>query len=674
MKTKKESYADIASVVDDKQVVVVTNGKSNVVRTSGGCFSNVEVFLRTHAPHELLVEKQLEWRVGYFASTPVSDGGVGTKRARAEEGASITTLLQPSYRELAAKVVALGGLPLNFFESPGGRLLLRALGGKDATKGLSRANVTRAVRTLHERMQGAAAEKVKSHLQSGAKVCMQADAWTSVGRSGYLGIVLHWVTDSFQHQTVRAALRDPKGDLKAEHLRSITTAALAEYNVTPADLAACIYDNATNLQGMFPNSVRCLIHTAMLAVRDAVRGTPWLTDLFAASNNVSTTMLASTKRLEALEAYQKAKGKPILRPKSMSPTRWLTNYLQLERLLEIVDSLQDLSMAALGMTVDAYSDMQTNMALIKSDPATVSAAMKLLGDVHKMVLVLSTRTAPTGHLVLQFIEKFTTQSSELAENHTTTVGGREFGAQFNEAWTARFGDTWTSNLIWRAARLLHPNTVFSTKKGELDAVAALLKETHLVKDAAKLVPEVVDDGKSPGHGSAVPNMRSTRAGDDGNPFAAGGAPQSAWDTEINTYKSRLASSDRARTQDLTVAAFWAPLKHVVPNLAAVARSVLAVPASTIDVESLFSTAGNIITPHRSRLAPRLAEKLILLNCWLRNDEWVRTHVPELNEAHAEALDWVEGMVEEEADHSGAAETPAAGGAGGAAPVLGVGVW
>jgi hypothetical protein len=69
--------------------------------------------------------------------------------------------------------------------------------------------------------------------------------------------------------------------------------------------------------------------------------------------------------------------------------------------------------------------------------------------------------------------------------------------------------------------------------------------------------------------------------------------------------------------------FWAPLKDSAPAVLRVTRGILAVSASTIDVESLFSSAGNVISTHRARLTPERAEQLLLLNSWLRNDASIR---------------------------------------------------
>ena len=51
----------------------------------------------------------------------------------------------------------------------------------------------------------------------------------------------------------------------------------------------------------------------------------------------------------------------------------------------------------------------------------------------------------------------------------------------------------------------------------------------------------------------------------------------------------------------------------------IARDVLAIPVTTVASESVFSTSGRIISPHRSRLAPSMVEALMCMQAWSQAD-------------------------------------------------------
>ena len=77
--------------------------------------------------------------------------------------------------------------------------------------------------------------------------------------------------------------------------------------------------------------------------------------------------------------------------------------------------------------------------------------------------------------------------------------------------------------------------------------------------------------------------------------------------ELDRY---LAEPLIPRTSDML--AWWEQNKGRFPLLASVARTYPGPPASSVNSERLFSTAGKVITEHRARLLPDNAERLIFL--------------------------------------------------------------
>ncbi|PRQ25453.1 putative HAT dimerization domain, ribonuclease H-like domain, hAT-like transposase, RNase-H [Rosa chinensis] len=71
--------------------------------------------------------------------------------------------------------------------------------------------------------------------------------------------------------------------------------------------------------------------------------------------------------------------------------------------------------------------------------------------------------------------------------------------------------------------------------------------------------------------------------------------------------------------EFNLLAWWRLNGSKYPNLAAVAKDVLAVQVSTVASESSFNTAKRVIDPHWSSLTPKLVEALICLQKWLKSD-------------------------------------------------------
>jgi len=77
--------------------------------------------------------------------------------------------------------------------------------------------------------------------------------------------------------------------------------------------------------------------------------------------------------------------------------------------------------------------------------------------------------------------------------------------------------------------------------------------------------------------------------------------------EIATFFSEALAP---RTEDPLL--WWKINENRLPLLAAVARTYLATPPSSVQSERIFSSAGDVYNEHRTRLAPENAERLIFL--------------------------------------------------------------
>ena len=87
-------------------------------------------------------------------------------------------------------------------------------------------------------------------------------------------------------------------------------------------------------------------------------------------------------------------------------------------------------------------------------------------------------------------------------------------------------------------------------------------------------------------------------------------------TELDLY---LEEPLLPRTQELDIIQWWQHAGLKYPTLRKIARDVLAIPVTTVASESVFSTSGRIISPHRSRLAPSMVEALMCMQAWSQAD-------------------------------------------------------
>ena len=88
-------------------------------------------------------------------------------------------------------------------------------------------------------------------------------------------------------------------------------------------------------------------------------------------------------------------------------------------------------------------------------------------------------------------------------------------------------------------------------------------------------------------------------------------------TELDHY---LEEDVLPRTADFNILWWWRLNGLKYPTLQAIAKDILAIPATTVASEYAFSTSGQILSPHRSRLHWTTLEALICTRSWLLSAE------------------------------------------------------
>ncbi|KAI5343820.1 hypothetical protein L3X38_011696 [Prunus dulcis] len=82
--------------------------------------------------------------------------------------------------------------------------------------------------------------------------------------------------------------------------------------------------------------------------------------------------------------------------------------------------------------------------------------------------------------------------------------------------------------------------------------------------------------------------------------------------------------------DFDILCWWKSNGIKYPTLHDIARDILAIPVSTVALESCFRTSGRIISPHHSRLHSNTVEALMCARDWLWSE--IRASSPNENEA------------------------------------------
>ena len=93
-------------------------------------------------------------------------------------------------------------------------------------------------------------------------------------------------------------------------------------------------------------------------------------------------------------------------------------------------------------------------------------------------------------------------------------------------------------------------------------------------------------------------------------------PSSSIHTELDLY---LEEASLPRTQELDIINWWEVSGSRFPTLQKLARDILPIPITSVASECAFSTSGRVLSAHRSRLTPNVAEALMCMQAWSRAD-------------------------------------------------------
>lgn len=122
-----------------------------------------------------------------------------------------------------------------------------------------------------------------------------------------------------------------------------------------------------------------------------------------------------------------------------------------------------------------------------------------------------------------------------------------------------------------------------------------------------------------------------------DPALASTAVSGVLASETAGYLSEPVESDRK----IDPVQWWKLHEHRFPNLARMARDHMAIPASSVPSEQLFSRAGDVITKKRNRMLEGSCSSILLIKSWLGQPSielWEQDMNTEWEDRHGDASD------------------------------------
>lgn len=475
----------------------------------------------------------------------------------------------------------------------------------------------RIIPDIHQQVE----ESLSNMLLTAGNISFTTDTWTADNTTqSYMGITAHWLTEDFSRHSYVLNCTPLNDRHTAQYMGAQFEQALAKWNIDRSRCHLVLRDNAANITKCFSelgiSSAGCFAHTLQLAVNDGILSQRYVSDIIATSRKIVGHFKHSSSATARLQEYQKQLNVANHQLIQDVTTRWNSTFYMMERLLE---QRQALALYSAENTLENLSPNQWDVMknavglLYPFEEATryVSSATVCISETYPLLAGLKTRL----------------QTAE--DDH----GVKTMKAALLEALSTRFPIDYKP--IYTIATVLDPRfktrffseVVSAAVVGEVKTkLAAMTTQTQAAQAASAHSSANNTDDERPGT-AEEPLQKKPKIAAKASLFdclddlleAANTQDESTQPTSTSNAGSLeldryLAEPLIPRTSNLSL--WWNANKDRYPTLASLARTYLGAPPSSVPSERLFSTAGTIISDHRSRLLPDNAERLIFLkyNC------------------------------------------------------------
>ncbi len=441
-------------------------------------------------------------------------------------------------------------------------------------------------------------------------VATTTDGWTSLSNDGYLSLTGHGITDEWELTSfcidILVLAERHTGEYLAEELAKL----FDRWDMDKSTIPAIVTDSAANIRKCarildIPNPP-CFGHNLQLGVKAGLEQ-ELVSQVVNEAKQMVTHIHHSSVACTKLKTLAKASGISVTTLKQECPTRWFSS-------LDMFTSLK------------ALKDPVIIIMIQDKKPVPDDQFWKDLDDlieVLKPLAAISTRISGESYPTMSFVYPILIDlvSNKLAIKDTDSPMISQFKSAMLDKINIVFDKDDVRELM-QIACVLDPrfkHLGFLKRSAQREAYK-LLKEKAEIKHAEVKHAEVTP---SPSNSPPEKRTRNDEQIDDEDVLIFGSLCLSAMqkdsvklpkgkteiDIEIENYKKERGCTS---IKDCPLQ-WWKKHENQFPTLSRLAKRYLAIPATSVKSERLFSDGGNTITKKRQRLAPEFAVELIVLH-------------------------------------------------------------
>ena len=509
---------------------------------------------------------------------------------------------------------------------------------------------------IHEKVL----KKVNEALGTAQNISFTTDIWTNNANISFISLTGHCINKNFERTTIVLRVAPFPGSHTAMHITEVIENVIQEFKIPHYKIHAIVRDNGANIvRGVSDtgyNGVSCFLHTLQLVIRDVIFQQEIVKDIITTCKKIVGHFSHSPLAYNKLSLLQTRHDLPQHKLIQDVATRWNSTYFMLSRMLE-----QKAAVTSYSVDCDT-----ANIPVIDGGSwRLMDNIVSILKVFHEITVRLSERNATVAEIIpqIKFLDVFLAKAST---NHRYSAIASTISAMKHSI-KKRF-ERYIDDYITVLATYLDPrfkHTLYrpdyessyeaqekpnKTHKANIEnelknaltkqiQMKAEISETSAVVSASEddVIVDIVDSEQELQDKSSAESDDMSDLNFDTclNQLISEGDECSK-----NTSKKRkLAKQEsQSKVDELSIKIkeemlmyeklemlpcnenpflWWREHEYSFPLLSQLANKYLCSPPSSIESERLFSTGGNIHTPHRNRLNPDSGEMLMFLHYNLR---------------------------------------------------------
>ncbi|XP_050521556.1 E3 SUMO-protein ligase ZBED1-like [Daktulosphaira vitifoliae] len=494
-----------------------------------------------------------------------------------------------------ASLIAMNQLPLSFCSSPGFFKFMAVV--EPNYKICSDQAMKKRLHALKSNVE----DKIKNELQNVKRVVCTTDGWSSMAQNSYISLTAHIIDNQWLSKSFTLATKEMTERYTAVNLAEKLICIFDDWEIN-GKVTTVITDNAKNIVNavqLLPITidnenmdVTCAAHNLQLAINIVLKQ-----EIFSEKQctNLVGHFKHSNVAKQSLLNKQEQLGLPHQSLVQCCKTRWNSIYLMLDRLSKnrspISNVLADRAITSLFIA--------QKLEITESQWLRIENLVNLLKPLYVITnLFCSENYSPVSmvrpllsKLLDHHLKHYETDDQYITEFKSTII------FEIKERFKLDCSET-NSVSVRQIASFLDPRY----KELEFEPIATREK----IRKAVKSLLEKFNS-----------SMQNIEFNMEQNPLAQSSDLQFLYGNTIIkndnlTTQFQIYTAEPQLRFDLNPYEWWKSREIKYPNLAALAKEYLAIPATSVSSERCFSTAGNIVTSKRTCLLAKNVNMLTFL--------------------------------------------------------------